>query len=127
MAMCVCIVFIHTHTHTQAHTHHTHTHTHTRTHTHTYIFIYIHIHMHMHTYIHTCTQVMASCSADKTIKIWDCRKRDGAAISVLAATNDVNVITWSAKVNSNFLWGKKFTMAISSDSRECETRMFHMT
>ena len=33
----------------------------------------------------------------------DCRKRDGAAISVLAATNDVNVITWSAKVDRTYV------------------------
>jgi len=46
----------------------------------------------------TEAEVMASCSADQTIKIWDCRKRDGAALSVKAATNDVNVITWNAKV-----------------------------
>lgn len=46
----------------------------------------------------TEAEVMASCSVDQTIKIWDARKRDGAAISVKAATNDVNVITWNAKV-----------------------------
>ena len=39
--------------------------------------------------------MFASCSVDKTVKIWDTRKRGGAALSVQAHTTDVNVISWN--------------------------------
>uniref|UniRef100_A0A7S4P5V3 Histone-binding protein RBBP4-like N-terminal domain-containing protein n=1 Tax=Guillardia theta TaxID=55529 RepID=A0A7S4P5V3_GUITH len=43
-------------------------------------------------------EVFASCSVDKTIRIWDGRKRDSSALSVKASDCDINVITWNHKV-----------------------------
>jgi len=45
--------------------------------------------------------VFASCSSDKTVKIWDGRARDRSAMSVTAHDCDVNVISWSKQ--SDFL------------------------
>eukprot|EP01088_Endostelium_zonatum_P018304 TRINITY_DN5823_c0_g1_i1.p1 TRINITY_DN5823_c0_g1~~TRINITY_DN5823_c0_g1_i1.p1 ORF type:complete len:542 (-),score=156.98 TRINITY_DN5823_c0_g1_i1:32-1657(-) len=45
--------------------------------------------------------VFASCSADKTIKIWDGRNRTRSAMSIVAHDCDVNVISWSKQ--SDFL------------------------
>ena len=42
--------------------------------------------------------VFASCSVDQTIRIWDARKKSGAAMSVTAAACDVNVIAWNRRV-----------------------------
>lgn len=39
--------------------------------------------------------VFASASVDRTIKIWDSRKKNGSALSVLAHDSDVNVISWN--------------------------------
>ena len=39
--------------------------------------------------------MFASCSVDRTIKIWDTRKRGAAALSVEAHAVDVNVISWN--------------------------------
>ena len=39
--------------------------------------------------------VFASCSADRSIKIWDVRQRAKPALSVAAHDDDVNVISWS--------------------------------
>jgi ribosome assembly protein RRB1 len=39
--------------------------------------------------------VFASCSVDKTIKIWDHRAGTSPAISFVAADTDVNVISWN--------------------------------
>lgn len=39
--------------------------------------------------------VFASCSVDKTVRIWDTRGRNGPMISVNAHKDDVNVISWS--------------------------------
>lgn len=44
--------------------------------------------------------VFASCSADKTVRIWDTRaKRNSSAISYQAHQSDVNVISWNRTVN----------------------------
>ena len=40
--------------------------------------------------------VFASCSSDKTIKIWDTRTRNQAMLSVEAHQSDVNVMSWNA-------------------------------
>lgn len=43
----------------------------------------------------TETDVFASCSVDKTIGIWDARRRDGMVLSIKAHDSDVNVISWN--------------------------------
>ena len=40
-------------------------------------------------------QVLASCSVDGTVRIWDTRERGRSMLSVAASTTDVNVISWS--------------------------------
>ncbi|XP_063902032.1 glutamate-rich WD repeat-containing protein 1-like [Zophobas morio] len=42
---------------------------------------------------------LASCSSDKTIKIWDARQKSRCAISVRAHQCDVNVISWNKLVS----------------------------
>lgn len=42
--------------------------------------------------------VFASCSSDKTVKIWDTRGKTGPQISFQAHSDDVNVITWNSTV-----------------------------
>ena len=39
--------------------------------------------------------VFASCSVDKTIRIWDIRKKTQSALTVQAHNSDVNVISWN--------------------------------
>ena len=46
----------------------------------------------------TESQVFASCSVDKTVKIWDARKHANAALSIQAHDMDVNVISWNPMV-----------------------------
>lgn len=43
-------------------------------------------------------QVFASASADKTVAVWDLRKKNGAMLSVQAHEEDVNVISWNTNV-----------------------------
>eukprot|EP01135_Chromosphaera_perkinsii_P003242 Nk52_evm17s239 gene=Nk52_evmTU17s239 len=43
--------------------------------------------------------IFASCSVDKTIKVWDCRNKGMAGVSVKAHDADVNVISWSKVVS----------------------------
>lgn len=43
--------------------------------------------------------VFSSASADKTIKIWDTRGKNGPQISVDAHEDDVNVLSWNHNVN----------------------------
>lgn len=42
--------------------------------------------------------MFASCSADRTVKIWDTRGRTGPQISINAHTSDVNVLSWNRSV-----------------------------
>lgn len=44
------------------------------------------------------TQVFASGSADKTVAVWDLRKKNGAMLSLKAHEEDVNVISWNRNV-----------------------------
>ncbi len=46
--------------------------------------------------------VFASCSVDRTIRIWDTRQRARAVYTVLAHDTDVNVISWNT-LTSNLL------------------------
>lgn len=39
--------------------------------------------------------VFASCSVDKTIRVWDVRQRNAAMITAQAHDADVNVISWN--------------------------------
>lgn len=39
--------------------------------------------------------VLASCSADKTIRVWDTRTRGKPMLTVVAHDTDVNVISWN--------------------------------
>lgn len=43
------------------------------------------------------SDVFASCSADKTVKVWDTRARQQAALTINAHETDVNVIGWNAR------------------------------
>lgn len=43
-------------------------------------------------------QVFASGSADKTVSVWDLRKKNGAMLSLQAHEEDVNVISWNRNV-----------------------------
>ena len=40
--------------------------------------------------------VFASCSVDRTIRIWDSRVRTEAQLTVTAHASDVNVISWNS-------------------------------
>jgi len=51
------------------------------------------------------TEVFASCSVDRTIKIWDARMKNRPGLSVDAHNSDVNVISWNKKVNYLMLSG----------------------
>lgn len=43
-------------------------------------------------------QVFASASADKTVAVWDLRKKNGSMLSLKAHEEDVNVISWNRNV-----------------------------
>mmetsp|Transcript_37278 Transcript_37278/g.64052 ORF Transcript_37278/g.64052 Transcript_37278/m.64052 type:complete len:452 (-) Transcript_37278:8-1363(-) len=49
--------------------------------------------------------VFASCSVDKTIRIWDIRKKTQSALSITAHDSDVNVISWNKISNFALLSG----------------------
>lgn len=51
--------------------------------------------------------VFSSCSADRTVKIWDTRGRTGPQLSLKAHDSDVNVIAWNR--------GVSYLMASGSD------------
>lgn len=44
------------------------------------------------------TKVFASASADKTVAVWDLRKKNGSMLSLKAHEEDVNVISWNRNV-----------------------------
>lgn len=41
------------------------------------------------------SEVFVSCSADKTVKVWDCRAGRKPQLSIKAHTTDVNVLSWN--------------------------------
>ena len=43
----------------------------------------------------TEAELIASCSADKTLKLWDIRKKEHAAASIVTHESDVNVLSWN--------------------------------
>ena len=43
--------------------------------------------------------VFASCSADKTVCIWDCRQKNKPALRVRVHDSDVNVMSWNRMAN----------------------------
>ena len=51
--------------------------------------------------------VFASCSSDKTIKIWDTRERRKPMVNINAHDSDVNVISWNPKVSHLLLSGSE--------------------
>jgi ribosome assembly protein RRB1 len=42
--------------------------------------------------------VFISCSADKTVRVWDVRRKTQCMIDIVAHTTDVNVISWNTSV-----------------------------
>lgn len=59
--------------------------------------------------------VFSSCSADRTVKIWDTRGRSGPQISFEAHTDDVNVISWNRSVG--------YLLASGSDDGSFKVRL----
>lgn len=43
-------------------------------------------------------QVFTSASADKTVAVWDLRRKNGSMLSLKAHEEDVNVISWNRNV-----------------------------
>lgn len=39
--------------------------------------------------------VFASCSTDKTVKLWDCRGKKSPVVSITSHQDEVNVISWN--------------------------------
>jgi ribosome assembly protein RRB1 len=49
--------------------------------------------------------VFASCSSDRTVRIWDCREKKACKAFVAAHKSDVNVIDWNARVQNLLVSG----------------------
>jgi ribosome assembly protein RRB1 len=64
--------------------------------------------------------VFASCSADKTIRIWDIRKKDASALCVKAHDSDVNVISWNKIAGHALLSGADDGLIKAWDLRKFE-------
>lgn len=47
--------------------------------------------------------VFASCSSDRTVKVWDVRGRNGSMVTIDAHTDDVNVISWNKLTSVSYL------------------------
>ncbi|CEG39257.1 glutamate-rich wd repeat-containing protein 1 [Plasmopara halstedii] len=46
----------------------------------------------------TEASVFASCSSDRSVRIWDVRRKAGSMLDITAHDDDVNVITWNRNV-----------------------------
>ena len=73
----------------------------------------------------------ASCSVDKTLRIWDCRNKKGSLATINAHQSDVNVISWHKNIPYLILSGsddgdfKVWDMRAWKDSTPYASFNFH--